>query len=89
MSEATDPVIADEPVAKKQKLSTLKYKIQPELPYFPGDRAQAESLKKQFENFDFTKHEISDEKLKLRAEYWEVKAHFTMGDYKVGLEMAD
>jgi hypothetical protein len=37
----SEPVIADEPVVKKEKLSTLKYKIQPELPYYPGDKVQA------------------------------------------------
>lgn len=27
--------------------------------------------------------------MKLRAEYWEVKARFTMGDYKISLEKAN
>lgn len=67
MSEAkieNEPVIADEPVVKKEKLSTLKFKIQPELPYFPGDKIQAQKIKKLYNEFKFEeaqKEEIKDE----------------------------
>lgn len=41
---AEEPKIIEEPVIKeavtKKKLSTLKYKIDPELPFFPGTGGQ-------------------------------------------------
>lgn len=59
--------------------------------YLPGGDI-AIRLKTLYDNFDFDGallEKIDDPKLRLRADYWEAKAYYNLGEYKTSLEKAD
>ena len=92
-----EPVIEDEK-PKREKKTTLKYKIDPLVSYFP-ESANADKLKEIRQQFVLYKYEnaskMADEFLKeegnngedlaLRINYWKAKTLYLIGDYKNSL----
>lgn len=82
----------------------MKYKIDPQIPYYPVCDGVTKDLMVKihglFNSFKFDEadavvpNDLNDtsedkEKANLRIKYWRAKAYYKMGDYKRGLEFAE
>ena len=87
---------------KKEKLTSLKYKIDPQIDFFPKSDAVSRdellTIRKLINDYKITQAQDKiaalpltekDEKLKMRLDYWIAKGFYNIGDYKTSLELAD
>lgn len=100
-----EPLIQEDLPSKAVKKSSLLFKIDPTLEFFPSSENvsvdQMIKIKQLFNQFKFSEAETEIEalqldresedvlKINLRINYWRAKANFHVGDYKKALDLAN